>query len=95
VPEGFVLDQNYPNPFNPTTTISFGLPAVSRVRVDVYNALGERLETLVDRELDSGYHQVSWTARVASGMYFYRMEAVAVSNPGQRYVETKKMVLTK
>lgn len=95
VPEGFVLNQNYPNPFNPTTTISFGLPAVSRVRVDVYNALGERMETLIDRELDSGYHQVKWTARVASGMYFYRMEAVAVSNPGQRYVETMKMVLMK
>jgi hypothetical protein len=95
VPEGFVLDQNYPNPFNPTTTVSFGLPAVSRVRLEVYNALGERVETLVDREMDAGYHRVNWTARVSSGMYFCRMEAVAVSNPGQRYVETRKMVLMK
>ena len=95
VPEGFVLDQNYPNPFNPTTTVSFGLPAVSRVRLEVYNALGERVETLVDREMDAGYHRVNWTARVSSGMYFCRMEAVAVSNPGQRHVETRKMVLMK
>ena len=43
VPETFVLEQNYPNPFNPRTTITFGLPQLAQVRLDVFNMLGARV----------------------------------------------------
>jgi hypothetical protein len=69
------LRQNYPNPFNPTTSIGFTLPATGRVRLTVYNMLGQSLGTLVDGELSAGDHRVDWRADgAASGLYFYRVE---------------------
>jgi hypothetical protein len=69
------LRQNYPNPFNPTTSIGFVLPAAGRVRLTVYNMLGQNMATLVDGELSAGDHRVDWRADgAASGLYFYRVE---------------------
>ncbi len=89
IPQSFILDQNYPNPFNPTTTIKFALPVDSKVKINVYNSLGQLVETLVDKEMESGYHEVNFNAaRLASGVYLYQLQA-------GDYVSVKKMILLK
>jgi len=76
VPAVFVLSQNYPNPFNPATTIRYGLPQRSNVTLTVFNALGQRVATLVNETEDAGYHEVQFNgAAMASGVYFYRIQA--------------------
>ena len=95
MPRDFSLTQNYPNPFNPSTTIRYALPERSRVRLEIYNLLGERVKQLVDGELDAGYHSVVWDAAAATGMYYYRIEAVSVSEPTRRFVNVKKMILVR
>ena len=88
-PIDFVLYQNYPNPFNPTTTIKFALPVESRVKINVFNSLGQLVETIMDNEMESGYHEVNFNAsRLASGVYLYQLQA-------QDYVSVKKMLLIK
>jgi fibronectin type 3 domain-containing protein len=78
---GFGVDQNLPNPFNPSTTIPYTLPGTSRVRLMVYNVLGQQVRVLVDAEQEAGAHQAVWDGRdasghtVSSGVYFYRLEA--------------------
>ncbi len=89
VPKEFNLAQNFPNPFNPSTTISFSLPQKSFVTVRVYDMLGREVATLANGEYSAGTHSLVWTAdRLASGVYFYRIEA-------GKYRSTKKMVLMK
>lgn len=89
LPEQFSLGQNYPNPFNPETTIPFSLAARSRVRLEVFNLLGEHVTTLVDAQLPAGDHTVRLNAgALASGVYFYRL-----SLGDRQYV--RKMVLVK
>lgn len=95
VPLTFSLEQNYPNPFNPTTTIRFDLPVKSKVRLHIFNLLGQKVAELANEEVNAGYFQKVWTAGVASGLYFYRLEAVSVSDPSKRFVEVKKMILLK
>ncbi|MCP4685713.1 MAG: T9SS type A sorting domain-containing protein [bacterium] len=74
LPAEFALDQNYPNPFNPTTVIGFGLPAASRVDLQVFNILGQNVKTLVDRPMEAGWHDVEFNgADLPSGIYFYRL----------------------
>lgn len=97
-PESFVLHQNYPNPFNPTTRIAYELPARSQVKLDIYNTTGQRIATLVNQVQEATYHEVIWDAtqdRLASGLYFYRLDAVSLDNPTYRIVETKRMLLVK
>jgi hypothetical protein len=89
----FVLKQNYPNPFNPSTTIQYGLPARSTVRLVIYNILGQVVSDLINTEQSAGWNQVVWNANVSSGLYFYRLEAASLDNPSKRFVETKKMLL--
>jgi hypothetical protein len=95
LPSQCFLGQNYPNPFNPSTTIRFALPTRSRVRLAIFNVLGQQVAELVSEEVNAGYFQKVWTAGVASGLYFYRLEAVSVSNPSKRFVDMKKMILLK
>jgi hypothetical protein len=74
MPASFGLSQNYPNPFNPETFIEFAVPTQSRVRLDVYNVLGQRVATLVDAVKTPGIYQARWNAsNVNSGIYFYRL----------------------
>jgi len=81
VPSVIVLRDNYPNPFNPATNMVFGLPSYQRVRIQVFDARGGLVTTLVDDFRDDGYHPVRWdgtdgTGRaVASGVYYARMES--------------------
>ena len=72
------LTGNYPNPFNPETTISFSLPSNQRVRLTVYNALGQQVQVLVDGYMKSGSHQARFAAhQLPSGTYFTRLETEA------------------
>ena len=74
IPEVFGIDQAYPNPFNPVTTLSFKLPMDSQVLMQVYNLQGRLVETLVDQDMNAGYHAVTWNADAqSSGMYFVKM----------------------
>ena len=89
MPASFMLNQNYPNPFNPETTISFALPNTSEVTIRVYNSLGQLVTTLAQGRMEAGMHQVQFNAsELASGMYFYQMQAGS-------FQETRKMVLMK
>ncbi|AXJ02419.1 Por secretion system C-terminal sorting domain-containing protein [Cyclonatronum proteinivorum] len=89
VPTTVELRQNYPNPFNPTTNITFGLPQSGDVRLDVFNVAGQRVATLVNTQMTSGFHTVTFDAsRLSSGVYLYRLET-----NGQ--VRTEKMTLIK
>lgn len=74
IPSRFSMSQNYPNPFNPSTTIRYGLPHKSVVRLAVYNTLGQQVAVLVQGEEESGFHEVAFDAsRLSSGIYLYRL----------------------
>ncbi|HKI44345.1 MAG TPA: T9SS type A sorting domain-containing protein, partial [Balneolales bacterium] len=89
LPARYSLHQNYPNPFNPTTTISFALPKAGKVRLEIYNILGQKVATLINKSMRAGYYNVQWDARqVASGLYLYRITS-------GHFVKTKKMMLIK
>jgi len=89
VPTEFVLNQNYPNPFNPTTTISFGLPETADVKVEIYNALGQKVSTLVAGKFNAGWNKINFDASgFSSGLYIYRLITPTSSI-------TKKMTLIK
>jgi hypothetical protein len=81
------LQQNYPNPFNPSTNIGFSVPAPSRVTIEVFNVLGQKVATVTDQNYATGKYVVTWNPRqVATGVYFCRM---IVGN----HKQTIKMVL--
>ncbi len=88
-PVSFGLEQNYPNPFNPTTVIQYQLPASGQVSLKVYNMLGQTVATLVDARENAGAHSVTFDGNnLASGVYFYRLQAGGFS-------DVKKLLLTK
>jgi hypothetical protein len=88
-PVQFELSQNYPNPFNPSTTINFSIPQSSIVTLKVFNTLGQEVKTLVNQNMESGVHSISFDASdLNSGIYFYRLDA------GQ-FSEVRKMTLIK
>ncbi len=91
--EKFELAQNHPNPFNPTTTINYSVP-MGKVTLEVYNMLGQKVKTLVDRELAAGSYHAEWDGtdftgrQVTSGLYFYKLTSPAG-------VKIKKMLMQK
>ena len=88
-PKTFALSQNYPNPFNPTTLINFAVPKAGRVKITVYNQLGQQVALIADRDYSSGEYSINFNGTsLASGVYYYRIEAGS-------FTETKKMVLLK
>jgi hypothetical protein len=67
--------QNYPNPFNVSTVISFFVKSTGRVKLDIFNMLGQKLSTLIDSDLPAGPHRINWNAAaLPSGIYFARLE---------------------
>ncbi len=88
----FSLYQNYPNPFNPATIISYEIPDAGRVRLEVYNLLGQRVKLLVNSHQSPGSYRVKWDGTsdagkpLASGIYLLRMTS-------GKYSATRKMVL--
>jgi hypothetical protein len=95
IPGKYALNQNYPNPFNPTTTFRFGIPTLSAVRLEIYNMVGQRIVTLVNEELEEGYYEISWTANITSGIYFYRIESINIAEPNKSFRDVKKLILLK
>jgi choice-of-anchor A domain-containing protein/uncharacterized repeat protein (TIGR01451 family) len=89
VPNEFNLLQNYPNPFNPATTISFSLAKNGFVNLSVFNMIGEKVATLVNKEYQTGNYTVEFNANnLPTGIYLYRLSA-------GNFVSTKKMILMK
>jgi len=100
VPAYFGASHNYPNPFNPTTTISFELRFESKVKIKIFNMLGQQVAMIFNSDLQAGNHQFSWNAIdpsgkiLPSGVYFYRIEIQGNSFKNREsIVLTKKMVL--
>ena len=92
IPAAYSLEQNYPNPFNPATTIRYGLPKQSRVKLEIYSLLGQKVHEAVNALQEAGIHIAVWNAGVSSGVYYYRIEATPVDG-GQPFVRTYKMLL--
>ena len=90
-PAVFTLEQNYPNPFNPTTMITYQLTKSTWVQLVVYNAVGQRIATLVDTHQQAGRYSVAWEPEetIGAGIYFCRIQT------GTGYAQTKKMTLLK
>ncbi|RMD50439.1 MAG: T9SS C-terminal target domain-containing protein [Ignavibacteria bacterium] len=89
IPINFSLHQNYPNPFNPETNIQFDVPQVSDVKLEIYNILGQRVSTLINKKLSPGRYVVKTNlSNFASGVYIARMET-------RNYSKSIKMLLIK
>jgi 1,4-alpha-glucan branching enzyme len=90
VPQKFELEQNYPNPFNPTTNITYKLASSSNVRLEIYNVLGQRVASLVNKKQQAaGEYTVTFKANhLSSGLYLARL----ITN---NHVFVKKMMLLK
>ncbi|HFD32631.1 MAG TPA: T9SS type A sorting domain-containing protein [Gammaproteobacteria bacterium] len=89
IPKKYYLHQSYPNPFNPTTTIRYDLPISSDVKIDVFNSLGQKIKTLIQKKLPAGHHSVNFNgSALASGVYYYKITA-------GKFTQVKKMLLIK
>ncbi|MDZ7343551.1 MAG: T9SS type A sorting domain-containing protein, partial [candidate division KSB1 bacterium] len=92
VPRTFALHQNYPNPFNPQTTIRYEVARSGNVTIEIFNLLGQKVKTLVDKMQPAGAYTIQWGGTdergilVPSGVYFYRMESAD-------FVKVRKMLL--
>ena len=92
IPEFYALHQNYPNPFNPVTNISYNIPSQEKVKLKVYNVLGQQIRVLIDEKQKAGRYTIQWNGlnekglSVTSGVYFY------IINAGE-YTEIRKMML--
>ena len=95
VPSDYSLNNNFPNPFNPSTTIRYGIPTRSWVRVDVTNVLGQKVAELVNTEKEAGFYQAVWSAEAPSGLYFLHVEAIPLNGRYSRFNDVKKMILLK
>lgn len=88
-PNSYKLESNYPNPFNPSTTIGFALKEAGQVELVVFNALGQKVETLISGYMEAGSYTKMWQAtNQPAGVYYYRITT-------KGFVETKKMILLK
>jgi hypothetical protein len=88
-PQKFVLNQNYPNPFNPVTNIKFTLEKAGYTTLEIYNTLGQLVTTLINEQMSSGQHQISFNAeKYTSGIYFYKLTS-------GNFTEMKKMMFLK
>lgn len=94
IPKKFTLLPNYPNPFNPSTKISFGIPELSKVKLEIFNVLGQKVKTLVEKELSPSFYTFEWNGtddfnnRVSNGVYLLKMQA-------GKFSETRKMTILK
>lgn len=93
LPLRFALEQNYPNPFNAETIIDVRLPVACRVRLAIFNVLGQQVALLVNGERGAGYYKERWHAQTSSGMYILRLEAIPLEAGIESYSMTKKMIM--
>ncbi len=91
-PHSFELAQNFPNPFNSTTTIRFSIQQLTPVKLEIFNVLGQKVATLIDRKMAAGKYEIRWEGKrangeaVASGVYLYHLKA-------GDYEKVRKMIL--
>jgi len=91
-PVKFVLQDNFPNPFASETKIGFSILGQKEIVLEIYNVLGQRVKTLLNRKLPAGKQTALWDGtddsgkRVAPGIYFYKLRS-------EKFVQSKKMVL--
>jgi len=89
IPTTFSLEQNYPNPFNPSTIISYNIPKSSQVKLEVFDILGRKVATLVDKFQPVGQYKVDFVgSQLSTGVYIYQLST-------QDQIMTKKMMLLK
>jgi hypothetical protein len=94
VVNSYQLQQNYPNPFNPSTIVTYSIPVNVRVKIEIFNILGQRVASLFNQDQIAGTHSIAWNAKddrgqkVSSGVYLLKMQAGTFS-------QVKKMLLTK
>lgn len=98
IPKTFNLEQNFPNPFNPQTIIPYSVPVDSRITIEIYNILGQKVKTLVNDNVKAGSYYPEWNGKndngvtVASGVYFVHMQT---SNQANNFSKTLKMTMMK
>ena len=94
LPDVFALHNNYPNPFNPVTNITYDIPEVAQVVLEIYNITGQKVRTLAQGQHEPGRYRIQWNATndlgqpLSSGMYIYRIQAGS-------FVSVKKLILMK
>jgi len=95
IPQTFELRQNYPNPFNPTTKIKYELQNAGKVKIEVFNLLGQRIKTLINKQMPAGSHEVEFTAKnLPSAVYLYRIVVDSFGEAGE-FQQVRKMILMK
>jgi len=88
-PKEYSIVQNYPNPFNPTTTISYVVPKMEKINIRIYDVMGRKIETLINKEQSPGKYQIQWNAiDQSSGLYFCNIKA-------GKFEQTIKMMLVR
>ena len=93
-PQKFVLEQNYPNPFNPSTSIRYGLPSRSRVKLEIFDLLGRKVAYYDLGIQEAGFYLQPWHAfNESSGIYFYRLVATSANYPSKNFTQVRKMLL--
>ena len=94
IPLRFQLGQNFPNPFNPAARITYQIPVQASVRLKIFNLLGEEVTTLVNEEKQAGEYTIVWNASAfPSGVYFYRLDAISMTNPPALFSSVRKLML--
>jgi hypothetical protein len=90
IPNKFRLEQNYPNPFNPSCIIEFNLPRPDMVKMEIFNIIGQKIETPINKHMTAGRHEFTFTAgNLPSGIYFYRIQVGSAGG----FSDVKKMIL--
>lgn len=91
----FILYPNYPNPFNPVTKFNYTIPEEARVKISIYNLMGELVEEIINQSLQPGSYEAVWDAsNVTSGVYVYVLEAGSVVS-SKYYHQSRKMIVLK
>jgi hypothetical protein len=94
-PTDFSLSQNYPNPFNPSTKIRYSIPEDSRVKITIYNSIGEMVKILTNETAQRGWYETTFEAtQIPSGIYFAKIEAQSLQS-NKQFIQTIKMLLIK
>jgi len=94
LPDVFALHNNYPNPFNPVTNITYDVPEVADVKLEIFNVMGQKVRTLASGSHEPGRYRILWNATndfgegLSSGMYIYKIQA-------GDFISVKKLVLMK
>lgn len=97
--QNYNLFQNYPNPFNPETVISYQLPVQSHVKLVVYDMLGRKIASLVNKNQTPGKYEVNWDPSISglsqsTGVYFYTLR-ISTENNADQFIQTRKMLFIK